>query len=56
MKTLPVGLAYFQETGFGTQYHLLMAGAVMATIPLIIVFVFTQRFFVEGIKMTGLKG
>ena len=56
MKTLPVGLAYFQETGFGTEYNLLMAGAVMATIPIIIVFVFTQRFFVEGIKMSGLKG
>jgi len=56
MKTLPVGLAYFQETGFGPQYNLLMAGAMMATLPIIIVFVFTQRFFVEGIKMTGLKG
>jgi multiple sugar transport system permease protein len=56
MKTLPVGLAYFQDTGFGTQYELLMAGAFMAIIPLIIIFVFTQRFFVEGIKMQGLKG
>jgi multiple sugar transport system permease protein len=56
MKTLPVGLAYFQETGFGTQYELLMAGAFMAIIPLVIIFVFTQRFFVEGIKMQGLKG
>jgi len=56
MKTLPVGLAYFQETGFGTQYELLMAGAFMAIIPLLIIFMFTQRFFVEGIKMSGLKG
>lgn len=56
MKTLPVGLAYFQDTGFGTQYELLMAGAFMAIIPLVIMFVFTQRFFVEGIKMQGLKG
>ncbi len=56
MKTLPVGLAYFQETGFGTQYELLMAGAFMAVIPLVIIFIFTQRFFVEGIKMQGIKG
>jgi multiple sugar transport system permease protein len=56
MKTLPVGLAYFQDTGFGTQYELLMAGAFMAIIPLVIIFMFTQRFFVEGIKMQGLKG
>ncbi|MCK5306206.1 MAG: carbohydrate ABC transporter permease [Candidatus Omnitrophica bacterium] len=56
MKTLPVGLAYFQETGFGTQYELLMAGAFMAVIPLVLIFIFTQRFFVEGIKMQGIKG
>jgi len=28
----------------------------MAIIPLVIIFMFTQRFFVEGIKMSGLKG
>jgi len=56
MATLQVGLAYFQETGFGTEYHLLMAGAVMATVPIIIIFIFNQRFFVEGIKMQGIKG
>ena len=57
-RTLPIGLAYFQELYQHAQpdYGLLMAGSVIATIPLIIIFVFNQRFFVEGIKLSGIKG
>jgi len=57
-KTLPIGLAYFQELYQHAQpdFGLLMAGSVIATIPLILVFIFNQRFFVEGIKLTGMKG
>jgi len=57
-RTLPIGLAYFQELYQYSQpnWGLLMAGSVIATIPLIIIFVFNQRFFVEGIKLTGMKG
>jgi len=57
-KTLPIGLAYFQEVYQYTQpdWALLMAGSLLVTIPVIIVFVFNQRFFVEGIKMSGIKG
>ncbi|MGB2706451.1 MAG: carbohydrate ABC transporter permease [Candidatus Omnitrophota bacterium] len=57
-RTLPIGLAYFQELYQYAQpnWGLLMAGSVIATIPLIIIFVFNQRFFVEGIKLTGMKG
>lgn len=56
-RTLPIGLAYFQELYQHAQpnWGLLMAGSVIATIPLIIIFVFNQRFFVEGIKLTGMK-
>ena len=52
---LPVGLAYFQ-TLHRTDWTLLMAGSVMMILPILIVFIFGQRYFVEGIKLTGIKG
>ncbi|MDD5217705.1 MAG: carbohydrate ABC transporter permease [Candidatus Omnitrophica bacterium] len=53
--TLPIGLAYFQNL-HTTDWTLLMAGSVMMILPILIVFTFNQRFFVEGIKLTGIKG
>lgn len=53
--TLPIGLAYFQSL-HGTDWTLLMAGSVMMILPILIVFIFCQRFFVEGIKLSGIKG
>ncbi|MDP3921529.1 MAG: carbohydrate ABC transporter permease [Candidatus Omnitrophota bacterium] len=53
--TLPVGLAYFQSLHH-TDWTLLMAASVMMILPILAVFVFNQRFFVEGIKLTGIKG
>lgn len=53
--TLPVGLAYFQGV-HGTDWTLLMAASMMVILPILIVFLFNQRFFVEGIKLTGIKG
>jgi len=53
--TLPVGLAYFQGV-HGTDWTLLMAASMMMILPVLIVFLFNQRFFVEGIKLTGIKG
>lgn len=53
--TLPVGLAYFQSLHH-TDWTLLMAASVMMILPILLVFVFNQRFFVEGIKLTGIKG
>lgn len=57
-KTLPVGLAYFQEVYQYTQpdWGLLMAGSLLVMLPIVVVFVVNQRFFVEGIKMSGIKG
>ncbi|OGS18818.1 MAG: sugar ABC transporter permease [Elusimicrobia bacterium RIFOXYA2_FULL_40_6] len=53
--TLPVGLAYF--TGqYTTDWPLLMAGSMIILLPVIIVYVFNQRFFVKGIVMSGMKG
>lgn len=55
LKTLPVGLETF-STIYATDWTLLMAGSVMAMLPVILIFLFNQRFFVEGIKLTGIKG
>jgi multiple sugar transport system permease protein len=57
-KTLPIGLAYFQELYQYAQpdWGLLMAGSLITMVPIIIIFVFNQRFFIEGIKLTGMKG
>jgi ABC-type sugar transport system, permease component len=56
-RTLPVGLAYFQEMYQYAQpdWGLLMAGSLITMVPIIILFIFGQKFFVEGIKLTGLK-
>jgi multiple sugar transport system permease protein len=53
--TLPVGLASFQGM-YSTDWSLLMAGSVIAVVPVLILFLFTQRFFVEGIKLSGFGG
>ncbi|HLZ55808.1 MAG TPA: carbohydrate ABC transporter permease [Ktedonosporobacter sp.] len=55
MMTLPVGLATVQ-TSFGIRYAQIMATAILAGIPVLIVFLVLQRQIVEGIAGTGLKG
>jgi multiple sugar transport system permease protein len=54
MRTLPAGLAVFSGQ-HETQYNLMMAGAVLTLLPLLIAFIFLQRYFVRGIALTGLK-
>lgn len=54
-RTIPIGLQSFAEQ-YGSNVHWQMAGAVVAIVPLLIVFVALQKQFVEGIAMTGLKG
>jgi len=55
MYTLPIALQQFQ-TFYGTHWHLMMAASIISLAPIIIVFLFNQRYFVEGVKLTGLKG
>ena len=55
MFTLPVALAQFQEM-YGVQWTLMMAGSVIMIIPMLIVFIFGQRYFVEGIQLGAIKG
>ena len=55
--TLPVGLSQFRLAGgFSTNWPPLMATVVMATIPVLVLYIFFQRYFVEGIAASGVKG
>jgi multiple sugar transport system permease protein len=54
-RTLILGLAIFRGD-VDVQWNLLMAAVMMVSAPIIIAFLFAQRFFVEGIATTGLKG
>jgi len=54
LQTLPVALAQFQNEYF-SQISLLMAGATIAVMPVIIVYLIGQRQFIRGITMTGIK-
>lgn len=53
-KTLALGLTNFISL-YGQQYHLLMAAALIMVIPIVVIFLFGQRFFIQGIATTGLK-
>jgi multiple sugar transport system permease protein len=53
--TLTIGLANLQSDVMTTRYDLLMAGSVLSVLPILILFIFGQRWFVRGIAMTGLK-
>ena len=52
--TLSAGLSYLQGQ-YITDYPSIMAGAMLATIPLIIIYAIFQRQFIEGIALTGIK-
>lgn len=54
LYTLPMAMKLFTDMA-GTDWHLLMAASVMATVPLLLVFFVAQRKFIEGVTMTGLK-
>ncbi len=54
--TLAVGLQSYSSQAGGTPLHLLMAASTMVVAPVIILFFFTQKQFIQGIAATGLKG
>lgn len=56
LRPLQVGLAIFSQDPLNVQWPYLMAGATLATLPMIILFIFAQRRFVEGMASAGLKG
>ena len=54
---LPLGLAQLRgQFGETLEWNTFLAGAVITTVPLAIIFFFFQRYFVEGISYSGLKG
>nr|WP_321455553.1 carbohydrate ABC transporter permease [uncultured Cohaesibacter sp.] len=55
LKTIQIGLRMFISQ-YSAEYGLIMAASVVAIIPVLIVFLSLQRFFVEGVASTGLKG
>jgi multiple sugar transport system permease protein len=53
--TLQIGIRYFQQL-YGTEYTLVMAATALSLIPVVIIYLFAQRYFIEGIATSGLKG
>ena len=53
--TLTVGLAFFQGQ-FATDYTRLMAGVMLAVLPILVVYAVAQQYFTQGITLSGIKG
>lgn len=53
--TLQMGIRYFQQM-FGTEYTLIMASTTMSLIPILIIYIGCQKYFIEGIAASGIKG
>lgn len=54
-RTLTVGMQLFKGQ-YSIAWNLLMAGSVISVIPILILYIFLQKYFVEGIALTGMKG
>jgi len=54
-KTLSIGLRLFQ-TQYVTRWNLMMAASTVVVLPVIAMFFFAQKYFVEGVALTGLSG
>jgi multiple sugar transport system permease protein len=55
MRTLPIGIALFQSEHL-TEWGQVFAASLMALVPVVIIFIIFQRYFIQGISTTGLKG
>ena len=55
MRTVPVGLAALQTQSGFTDIPQILAGAVMAIVPMLVIFLVFQRFVVAAIATSGLK-
>jgi multiple sugar transport system permease protein len=55
MRTVPLALSVLNSQ-FGANFSMMMAGATVVTLPVLIVFLSLQKYIIEGITMTGLKG
>lgn len=55
LQPIQVGLRSFQGE-YGTEWTLMMAGTVVAELPIVILYIFAQRYIIEGISTSGIKG
>ena len=55
LKTIQIGLAAFR-TEYGAEYGLIMAGTVCSLLPLVLIYCVAQKYLIEGIAFSGLKG
>lgn len=55
MRTIPIGLSYFVGQ-YNTAWNLLMAGSMIALLPVLIIYLLAQKTFVQGITLTGMGG
>jgi multiple sugar transport system permease protein len=55
VRTVPIGLSYFVGQ-YSTAWNLLMAGSVVALLPVLVIYLLAQRTFVQGITLTGMGG
>jgi multiple sugar transport system permease protein len=57
LYTLPLGLAFLRGgIGENLQWNAILAGSMITTLPMALIFLFFQRYFIEGISYSGLKG
>lgn len=54
--TIALGLRTFVGQEYGTDWHLMMAANIVFMIPLILIFFFAQKYFIQGVVITGVKG
>jgi multiple sugar transport system permease protein len=55
VRTIPIGLSYFVGQ-YSTAWNLLMAGSVIALLPVLVIYLLAQKTFVQGITLTGMGG
>jgi arabinosaccharide transport system permease protein len=55
MFTLPIGLSSLLSP-YGNNYDMLISGSVFAILPVIIIFLFFQKYFISGLTVGGVKG
>jgi|SRR5690625_159554 len=55
MHTIPLSISMFYQQ-FGAQWHLMAAATLLAMIPAVVVFIFSQKYFMEGLSVGGIKG
>ncbi len=59
LRTIQVGLSAFrdaQSSGANTEWHLLMAASVLALLPVLLIYLYTERWFTQGFLFSGIRG